>query len=61
MNRQELIAELIKTLGEDLGREGLKETPRRASEAWDHLFSGYGKKPEDMLTVFENEGYDEMS
>lgn len=60
MNRQELIAELIKSLGEDLGREGLKETPRRASEAWDHLFSGYDKKPEDVLTVFENEGYDEM-
>ena len=60
MNRKELIAELIKSLGEDLGREGLKETPKRVDEAWDHLFSGYGKKPEDVLTVFENEGYDEM-
>ncbi len=60
MNRKELIAELIKTLGEDLGREGLKETPRRVDEAWDHLFSGYDKKPADVLTVFENEGYDEM-
>lgn len=60
MNRKELIAELIKTLGEDLGREGLKDTPQRASDAWDHLFSGYNKKPEDVLTVFENEGYDEM-
>lgn len=60
MNRKELIAELIKTLGEDLEREGLKDTPRRASEAWDHLFSGYGKNPKDILTVFENEGYDEM-
>lgn len=60
MNRKELIAELIKGLGEDLGREGLKETPERAAEAWDHLFSGYGKNPADVLTVFQNEGYDEM-
>lgn len=60
MDRKKLIAELIKTLGEDLGREGLKDTPRRVDEAWDHLFSGYDKKPEDVLTVFENEGYDEM-
>lgn len=60
MNRKELIAELIKSLGEDLTREGLKDTPKRASEAWNHLFSGYGKKPEDVLTVFDNEGYDEM-
>lgn len=60
MNRKELIAELIKSLGEDLGREGLKDTPRRVDEAWKHLFSGYTKNPADVLTVFENEGYDEM-
>lgn len=60
MNRKELIAELIKSLGEDLGREGLKDTPRRVDEAWKHLFSGYTKNPGDVLTVFENEGYDEM-
>ncbi|MFA4814924.1 MAG: GTP cyclohydrolase I FolE [Candidatus Gracilibacteria bacterium] len=60
MDRKELIAELIKSLGEDLSREGLRNTPRRASEAWNHLFSGYEKKPADVLTVFENEGYDEM-
>jgi len=60
VDRKELIAELIKSLGEDLSREGLRNTPRRASEAWNHLFSGYEKKPADVLTVFENEGYDEM-
>ncbi len=60
MDRKELIAELIKTLGEDISREGLKDTPRRVDEAWDHLFSGYNKNPADVLTVFENEGYDEM-
>lgn len=60
MNRKELIAELLKTVEPDINREGLLDTPRRVDEAWDHLFSGYKKNPEDVLTVFENEGYDEM-
>lgn len=60
MNRKTLITELIQSLGEDISREGLKDTPERVDKAWDHLFSGYGKHPEDVLTVFDNEGYDEM-
>lgn len=60
MNRKELFSKLIQTLPEDADREGLKDTPRRADEAWDALFGGYEKKPTDVLTVFENEGYDEM-
>ena len=60
MNRKELVAALLKTVESDINREGLLDTPRRVDEAWDHLFSGYDKKPEDVLTVFENEGYDEM-
>ena len=60
MNRKELIAELLKTVEPDISREGLADTPRRVDEAWDHLFSGYGKNPEDLLTVFDGEKYDEM-
>lgn len=60
MNRKELIAELLKTIDPDVKREGLLDTPHRVDEAFDHLFSGYGKKLEDVLTVFDNEGYDEM-
>lgn len=60
MNRKELFAKLIQTLPEDVKREGLADTPRRADEAWDTLFSGYDKDPSSLLTVFENEGYDEM-
>lgn len=60
MNRKALITELIQSLGEDPSREGLKGTPERVDKAWNHLFSGYGKRPEDVLTAFDNEGYDEM-
>ena len=51
---------MIQTLPEDAEREGLKDTPQRADEAWEHLFRGYGQKPEDLLTVFDGEAYDEM-
>ncbi len=60
MNRQELIAELLKSIDPDVNREGLSDTPRRVDEAMSDLFSGYGKNPEDLMTVFDGEDYDEM-
>jgi GTP cyclohydrolase I len=60
MNRQALIAELLKTIDPNPERDGLKDTPRRVDAAFDELFSGYGKKPEDMVTVFEGEDYNDM-
>lgn len=58
--RRDLIAELLKTIEPDIGREGLSDTPRRMDEAMDKLFSGYGMEPKDILTVFDDENYDEM-
>jgi GTP cyclohydrolase I len=60
VDNQELIRKLILSLGEDPEREGLKETPRRVVSAYEKIFSGYGKKPEDVMTVFSDEAYDEM-
>lgn len=60
MNRQKIIKELLKTIEPDIKREGLLETPRRVDEAFKALFSGYGKKPENLLKVFDGEEYDEM-
>ncbi len=58
--REDLVRKLIETLGEDLGREGLMDTPARVDKAYDHLFSGYGKNPRELVTVFDDEAYDEM-
>jgi len=60
MDRQKLIAELLKSIDPNPEREGLKDTPRRVDEAYTELFNGYDKKPEDLLTVFDGEDYDEM-
>ncbi|MBU0981915.1 GTP cyclohydrolase I FolE [Patescibacteria group bacterium] len=60
MDRQELIKQLLESLGEDVTREGLRDTPRRVDESYKRLFSGYKQRPEDVLTVFDGEKYDEM-
>lgn len=54
------IEDLLKTLGESQKRDGLSDTPRRVAAAYTKMFSGYEKNPKEILTVFDNEGYDEM-
>lgn len=49
------IIELLKYLGEDTNREGLKDTPNRVVKSWDRLFGGYLQDPEDVLTTFEED------
>ncbi len=57
---KEFTRDFIKYIGDDPDREGLKDTPDRFAKAWDKLYSGYKLKPEDVLTVFDDEKYDEM-
>jgi GTP cyclohydrolase I len=53
---------VIRWIGEDPNRDGLKETPSRVVRALDEFFSGYRQDPVDILqkTFEEIEGYDEM-
>lgn len=51
---------IVNSIGDDPGREGLKDTPDRFAKACKKLYSGYARKPEDVLTVFDDEKYDEM-
>ncbi|MBU0667846.1 GTP cyclohydrolase I FolE [Patescibacteria group bacterium] len=59
-NPEKLVRGLIEFIGEDPEREGLRDTPRRVIKSYEKLFSGYKQKPEDVLTVFGDELYDEM-
>lgn len=59
-NLEALVRGLIESVGEDPDREGLQDTPRRVIKAYETLFGGYKQKPEDVLTVFGDELYDEM-
>lgn len=59
-NIEPLVKQILSELGENVNREGLKETPLRVAKSYGKLFGGYSKSPEDVVTVFDNEGYDEM-
>lgn len=57
---EKLIKELITQVGDNPNREGLKDTPKRVAKTYEKLFSGYKKNPKSILTVFNDEKYDEM-
>ena len=59
---EESIKTIIKWIGEDPEREGLKSTPRRVIKAFKEYFEGYNQDPTAYLlkTFTEVEGYDDM-
>lgn len=57
---EEHVTALLELIGENPAREGLLETPRRVAQSYEKLFSGYKQNLEGIVTVFDNEGYDEM-
>lgn len=61
MDMAEMYKKLIEGIGEDVSREGLQGTPRRAAEAFRFLTHGYGLKVEDVVNgaIFESDN-DEM-
>jgi GTP cyclohydrolase I len=63
-NRTEVeaaIATILRWIGEDPGRDGLADTPKRVALALEEHFSGYAQDPAGMLhrTFEETAGYDE--
>ena len=61
-NVQDAIRTLIEWAGDDPGREGLVDTPKRVARAWKEYCQGYGEDPAVHLSrVFEEVGgYDEI-
>ena len=58
---EELVKELLLSIGEDPGREGLVKTPQRVAEMYAELTSGYRTSPEQVVNgaIFTVK-YDEM-
>jgi GTP cyclohydrolase IA len=55
------IFDVIKAVGEDPDREGLRNTPERVSRMYGELLSGYGVDPEKIINgALFNVDYDEM-
>ncbi len=58
---EDLVREMIIRLGEDPGREGLVDTPRRVRKALQFLTKGYQEDPETLLKgALFKVSYDEM-
>ena len=59
---EEAFIKIFKWIGEDPGREGLIETPKRVVRAFKEYFSGYKENPEKILekTFGDVNGYDDM-
>jgi GTP cyclohydrolase I len=58
---KKIISELLGAVGEDPGREGLKNTPDRVARMYSELLSGYRDVPEKVINgaLFDVQ-YDEM-
>jgi len=55
------ITTIIRWIGEDPGRDGLADTPKRVARALEEHFAGYAQDPAGMLlrTFEETAGYDD--
>ena len=54
------VSEIIEAVGEEPGREGLLETPRRIAEMYAELFSGIHQDPRQVLAKGFQESHKEM-
>lgn len=55
------VKNILTAIGEDVEREGLKDTPSRVVKSWSELYRGYALDPASILkTTFDGDGYDQM-
>ena len=57
---EKAVTELLRALGEDPTRDGLKDTPKRVAKALAENFAGLWLKPEDVLTTTFDIGHKEL-
>ena len=57
---EEAVRMILKAVGEDVGREGLRQTPSRVARMYEEMFQGLIVDPARHLEVGFTEQYDEM-
>ena len=57
---KQAVTDIIKAIGDDPGREGMRDTPTRVAEMYAELFAGIDKDPKDDLEVGFELGHREM-
>ncbi len=51
---------MLEGIGEDLGRPGLKDTPKRVADMYEEIFAGIAPPDNDLLKTIKGESHDEM-
>ena len=51
---EEHIKKILKEIGEDINRTGLKDTPKRVAKMYKELFKGYNPDKKPKVTIFKN-------
>jgi GTP cyclohydrolase I len=57
---EEGVSLILEGIGEDPGRDGLKETPRRVAEMYREVFAGLHEDPEAVVDAVFDVAHDEM-
>lgn len=57
---EDAVVRLLQFIGEDVGRDGLKETPARVCKALNEMTQGYFQDPGEILSKTFDESYDEV-
>jgi GTP cyclohydrolase I len=59
---EQAVSTILRWTGDNPARDGLRDTPKRVTKAFEEYFRGYNEDPEQILstTFEETEGYDEM-
>jgi GTP cyclohydrolase I len=57
---EKAVREILLAVGEDAGREGLKETPERVARMYAELLAGMQEDPKEHLRSVFSENYDEI-
>jgi len=52
--KEEIILEMLRLIGEDPNREGLIETPARVVKMWGEIFRGYNPELKPKVSIFNN-------
>ncbi len=57
---EKAVREILSAVGEDLNRDGLKDTPARVARMYGELLAGFREDPNTHLASVFNENYDEI-